>query len=397
MFYFANMHLSHILLVLIVPHVLLTVECQKSDNEHSSTSDRIISSAASDGIPLDRLPFSVAAFQSIDALRHIKINGSMIPSSASKVDVHTHAVPDFYATLVPVTGGSPTPHWDLETHLNFMASNGIAHSILSISTPGSVVFIGNETYSVGLARLLNEWMAEVVRLFPQYISFYAVTPLPYVSAALKEVKYSVDKLGAVGIGLMSNHEGYYLGNPLLRDFFAELEIMELRMKSKNILVHPTLPSKRLEDGGLADANPTVYTSGRVEFYFETARTVMDLTFTQTFQNFTSLKYIIPHCGGAFPSIEDRSLSSNPRLKNNSQEIYNTRLWYDSAGPTFPHQVQGLLAYGVPKTQLVYGSDFPYSQPNNSYGASIAAIGSASFLTDDEKEGFFSGNAKRLFD
>lgn len=121
----------------------------------------------------------------------------------------------------------------------------------------------------------------------------------------------------------------------------------------------------------------LYTSGRVEFYFETARTVMDLALTQTFQNFTSLKYIIPHCGGAYPSIEDRSLSTNSQLKNRTQEIYNSRyvpvitpsthyclysadmlsgrFWYDSAGPTFPHQVQGLLAYGVPRTQLLYGS------------------------------------------
>lgn len=141
-------------------------------------------------------------------------------------------------------------------HLSFMASNDIAHSILSISTPGSVVFTGNETYSVGLARLLNAWMAEVVRLFPRYFSFYAVTPLPYVSAALQEVKYAVDELGAVGIGLMSNHEGHYLGNPLFRDFFEGVESMNLKLESKKIFVHPTLPFKRLGDGSLLDANPS---------------------------------------------------------------------------------------------------------------------------------------------
>lgn len=200
------------------------------------------------------MPFATAALQSIDAIRNLEINGSIISTSATKIDVHTHTVPDFYGALVPLTGGSPTPHWDLETHLRFMASNNIAHSVVSISTPGSVVFVGNETYSVGLARLLNEWMAEVVKLFPQHFSFYAVTPLPYVSAALKEVKYAVDGLGAVGIGLMSNHEGYYLGNPLFREFFAVLDAMDL--KSKKIFVHPTLPFKRQIDGSLLDANPS---------------------------------------------------------------------------------------------------------------------------------------------
>ena len=28
---------------------------------------------------------------------------------------------------------------------------------------------------------------------------------------------------------------------------------------------------------------------------------------------------------------------------------------NSAGPTFPHQVVGLLAYGIPTSQLVYGT------------------------------------------
>jgi len=66
--------------------------------------------------------------------------------------VHTHAIPDFYAELVPLTADLPTPKWDLDMQFEFMASNGIKHSLLSISTPGSVVFIGDERASAGLAR-----------------------------------------------------------------------------------------------------------------------------------------------------------------------------------------------------------------------------------------------------
>ena len=32
----------------------------------------------------------------------------------------------------------------------------ITHDVISISTPGSQIFAGNQTLSVGLARLLNE-------------------------------------------------------------------------------------------------------------------------------------------------------------------------------------------------------------------------------------------------
>lgn len=73
---------------------------------------------------------------------------------------------------MPLSGGEPTPAWDIQSHLQFMQSNcttliflvesladypkkDIGHDILSISTPGSGVYPGNAAFSVGLARLLN--------------------------------------------------------------------------------------------------------------------------------------------------------------------------------------------------------------------------------------------------
>lgn len=34
---------------------------------------------------------------------------------------------------------------------------------------------------------------------------------------------------------------------------------------------------------------------------------------------------------------------------------SARVWYDSAGPTYFAQVKGLLGYGVPTSQLVFGT------------------------------------------
>jgi len=83
---------------------------------------------------------------------------------------------------------------------------------------------------------------------------------------------------------------------------------------------------------------------------------MDLTITQTLANFTALKWLVPHAGGAFPSIIDRFLTSQPPdVQARSRAAYATRLWWDVAGPVFPRQVLGLLGYGVPVRQVVYGS------------------------------------------
>lgn len=78
------------------------------------------------------------------------------------------------------------------------------------------------------------------------------------------------------------------------------------------------------DSLMQSINIAAYIPGLVEFYFETARTFMDLTLSQTIKNFTKIRYHLPHEGGSFPSIEDRFLSPYLALEASSKEIYNTR-------------------------------------------------------------------------
>lgn len=75
---------------------------------------------------------------------------------------------------------------------------------------------------------------------------------------------------------------------------------------------------------MSTISKAIYLPGLVEFYFDTARTIMDLTLSRTIQNFTKIRYHIPQEGGSFPSIEDRVLTSFPALDIPSKDIYNTR-------------------------------------------------------------------------
>ncbi|KAH8888492.1 amidohydrolase 2 [Thozetella sp. PMI_491] len=375
---------------LIVCWTLTSAYMAISAKGYSTKISKIIRNADRDGLDLPSLPFADAAFRSIEAIQDTVASLPYIDfSNATRVDVHIHAVPDFYRALVPLTGEKPTPAWDLATHLSFMANNSIAHGILSISTPGSAVYPGNQAASTGIARLLNEWLAELAKALPQRFGFYSVAPLPYVNAALKESKYGLTELGAKGINLLTNHEGLYLGNPALQPFF---EALNAKNQSIALFVHPTLPMQRI-NGTLVTSNPTIYMAGLVEFYFETARTLMDLTLTQTLMNYTNLKYIFNHCGGAYPSIEDRYLRSSLNLLQSATQVYNTRIWYDSAGPTYFAQVKGLLAYHVPTSQLVFGSDYPYGRI---YEPAFAAIQAADFLSSQEKTAIFSTNWRAIF-
>lgn len=273
----------------------------------------------------------------------------------------------------------------------------ISHDVISISTPGSQIFPGNAAYSVGLARLLNEWVAALVRTYPEKFSFYATAPLPYVSQAIKEIEYSRTHLGAVGTVLLSNHEGYYLGDPLFTPFFTFLNSRP--SEQEPIFIHPNTPVLRL-NGTLVPANPTTIPTFFGEFYFDTARTVMTLILSLTLQNFTHINYQLPHEGDAWPGVEDRLLKSGSlSLEVSSKEILNTRVWYDSAGPVFYNQVKGLLGYGVPTTQLVLGTDYPYVPPSVPPFTNVESIPDsilgADFITEAEKLSVFT-NAKNIF-
>ena len=99
-------------------------------------------------------------------------------------------------------------------------------------------------------------------------------------------------------------------------------------------------------------------------------------------------------------------------------IEKGRFFWDAAGPVFPHQVQGLLGYGVTIEWVVYGSvgrrlaaqmdarvrgaddelvlqDYPYAPPFT-FALEIQAIENATFLSAAEKEGVFATNSQTLF-
>lgn len=144
------MHVFTILTCLLAPCIA-----------HNATS-RIVDAATTDGIELYSLSFATQALIAIQEIYDFS-NVSLPPGLANgnKVDVHMHVVPSWYRTIVPLVGGSPIPNWTLEAHLSFMASAGIKHGVLSMGTPGSVVYPGSQVESAALARLLNEYLAAV--------------------------------------------------------------------------------------------------------------------------------------------------------------------------------------------------------------------------------------------
>ena len=229
--------------------------------------DRINTSATRDGIDLSILPFYQEALSSITHIRADAANTTLPDfSNAARIDTHTHPIPNWFRALELSAAGRETPSWNASAHLQFMADHNIKRSILSVSTPQANAFASPSKFeadpelrrkkTVALARLLNEYVAEVCRVYPDRFSWLAVTALPYVQESVREVEYALDELGAVGVSVLTNAEAVYPGD---RAFSELWEYLEGRAKAGDgreiVFIHPTDPVIKLGDGRLISSRP----------------------------------------------------------------------------------------------------------------------------------------------
>ena len=132
------------------------------------------------------------------------------------IDVHHHFyTPEYINELSTVGvvegGGSQIPQWKPENSLEVMERYGIDVSILSVPMP--VWYFKDAKKMSEVVRSLNEFGADTVRKWPSKFGVLATLPLPDVEATLNEINYAFDILHVDGVNLMSNYEGFYLGDP----------------------------------------------------------------------------------------------------------------------------------------------------------------------------------------
>ncbi|KAF1934380.1 amidohydrolase 2 [Didymella exigua CBS 183.55] len=373
---------------------------------------RINTNAARDNIDFTVLPFHKEALDSITKL-HEEATTIVLPdfTNATKIDTHTHPVPSWFRTLELSAAGRETPSWNVTDHLAFMSARGIRRSILSVSTPQANAFASPSKFerdaelrkkkTVALARLLNEYAAEVCRIWPERFSWLGVTALPFVEESVREVGHALG-LGAVGISILTNAEGLYPGDAAFTPLWRFLEERAGRHGREVVFIHPTDPVIALDDGTLISSRPSPLRSGLGEFYFETARALSSLIassppYNSTLLKYPSLHWRISHGAGAFPDISERFLLGFPNESAAAREAYKTRCWYDSAGPVWPRQIKGVLeGMGVGVGQCVFGTDYPYGIGFWDVDENIAGLADAGFIPGEEREGVLWRNARELW-
>lgn len=344
------------------------------------------------------------------------------------IDVHHHIVPKDYVKSLSDEGvkkaiGVQFPGWNANKALKVMDKYGISKSILSISAPGVYFKDKNLELAKELSRQTNDICAGLINDHPERFGAFATLPLPDVDAALEELKYALETLNLDGVVLLTNYDGYYLGDSRFDKLFSELN----RRKAV-VFIHPgSPPGFELSHLGFPEA--------MMDVCFETTRTTFSMIVNGVTKKYPDVRFILAHAGGTVPYTAARlSVLSSlfeglggvgpyvaeganllthliPKLKEDfpdqlklylnfkenmpdGPEVYLKKFYYDTALSASPHAFASLQTL-VDTSQILFGSDYVWAT-EPAVPATIKGINEYKGFTPKDIMAIQRENAMNLF-
>ena len=111
---------------------------------------------------------------------------------------------------------------------------GIQVAIGSVSEP-ALNPISDKEKAKEIARKVNEFQAETIKKYPDRFGGFALLPLPDIDATLEEIRYALDELNLDGVGLLTNYQELFLGDPIFNPVFDIQALRQHRMFDQNML------------------------------------------------------------------------------------------------------------------------------------------------------------------
>src|SRR5882724_9075335 len=271
-------------------------------------------------------------------------------------------------------------HTDVAAKLADMDAAGIEKTALSVNDPGPELFARD---GAAMARLLNDYIAGIVKDHPARFFGLSVLPVQNTDEALKELERCVNKLGMKGILLYSNNAGVFPDEPSIRPLFGAAQALDVP-----ILLHPSYPVTFEQTKGYEMA-------AGLGLMFDTSIALTRIILAGILDQYPKLKLLCPHVGGTLPYIVGRIDHQTQVLKRGAEHIrkppseYLRNIYLDTVSP-----LAATIRYGydfVGPDRLLYASDHPWVDPKL-----IAANVTGLKLPAADEAKIFRSNAVRLF-
>ena len=275
--------------------------------------------------------------------------------------------------------------------LRLLRERGADMTIFSPRASAMAPHVGNEAVSQAWSRRSNDLIKRVVDLYPE--TFIGVCQLPQspgvsIAHSIGELERCVTELGFVGCNLNPDPSGGKFDAPPLTDrawypFFEKM--VELDVPA---MIHVS-----------GSCNPAMHATGA---YYIAADTIAFMQFIQgdLFRDFPTLRFIIPHGGGAVPYHWGRyrgladMLKQPPLAEHVMKNVYFDTCVYHQPGIDLLFRVidHRNILFGSEMVGAVRGLDPETGQYFDDTKRYIDALD----ISPADKQAVFEGNARRVY-
>jgi 4-oxalmesaconate hydratase len=278
-----------------------------------------------------------------------------------------------------------------KAQLKLQRERGTDLTIFSPRASAMAHHIGNEMTSLEWTRVCNDLIRRVCGLYPD--NFVGVCQLPQSPGAppansAAELERCVRDLGFIGCNLNPDPSGGHWNSPPLTDrhwYPLYEKMVELDVPA---MVHVS-----------SSCNPNFHATGAHYLNADTTAFMQFLT-ADLFKDFPTLRFVIPHGGGAVPFHWGRYRGLAQDLKRPPlEEMMKNNVFFDTC--VYHQPGIDLLLKVVPLDNILFGSEMVGAvrgidpRSGHYYDDTKRYIEGSSLSAEDKKK-LFEGNARRVF-
>jgi 4-oxalmesaconate hydratase len=276
--------------------------------------------------------------------------------------------------------------------LKLQKERGTDRTIFSPRASSMAHHLGNAATSIRWAQVCNDLIQRVCQTYPD--NFVGVCQLPQspgISPAncVGELERCVSQLGFIGCNLNPDPSGGYWTDPPLTDrwWYPLYEKMEeLRVPA---MIHVS-----------SSCNPNFHATGAHYLNADTTA-FMQLLTSELFRDFPTLKFVLPHGGGAVPYHWGRYRGLAQDMKRPPlAELLLNNVYFD----TCVYHLAGieLLTKVIPVDNILFASEMVGAvrgidpETGHHFDDTKRYIDAVTWLSDEDRKKIFADNARKVY-
>jgi 4-oxalmesaconate hydratase len=273
----------------------------------------------------------------------------------------------------------------------FQIERGTDVTLFSPTAGGMAHHYGDEATSRQWTTTVNDIVNRIAKMFPDnFIPVCQIPESPGVSPAncIEELEYRVKEQGFVGLNLNPDPtDGYWTGPPLTDEWWYPLyeKMVELDVPA---MVHVSM-----------SCNPNFHGTGAHYLNGDTSA-FMQFIRSDIFKDFPTLKFVIPHGGGAVPYHWGRYRGIAQDMGRPPIEELLKNVWFDTC--VYHQPGIDLLLEVVPKENILFASEMIGAVKSidpltgKYFDDTKVYMDAAKGLSDADRQMIFQDNALKVY-